>query len=122
MTYESLHDDDDFRVNWCRNMDSFLFICARDDHAAPHLSLCASRAARRHRAMRRRQPMGRHWAACRDWADRRHRTVRRHWTARRDRADRIHPANGLPADACNWAPPSGCGRHWAARSDRADRL
>ena len=24
MTYESLHDDDDFRVNWCRNMDSFL--------------------------------------------------------------------------------------------------
>ena len=97
MTYESLHDDDDFRVNWCRNMDSFLFICAQDDHAAPHLSLCASRAARRHRAMRRRQPMGRHWAA------------------RRDRADRIHPANGLPADACNWAPPSGCGRHWADR-------
>ena len=42
MTYESLHDDDDFRVNWCRKTDSFLFICARDDHAAPHLSLCAS--------------------------------------------------------------------------------
>jgi hypothetical protein len=55
MTYESLHDDDDFRVNWCRNMDSFLFICAQDDHAAPHLLLCASRAVRRRRAVRRQQ-------------------------------------------------------------------
>ena len=89
MTYESLHDDDDFRVNWCRNMDSFLFICARDDHAAPHLSLCASWAARRHRAVRHHQAVGCHWAA------------------RRDRAVRIHqqlgcpltPATGLHADA-----------------------
>ena len=100
MTYESLHDDDDFRVNWCRNMDSFLFICAQDDHAAPHMLLCTSRANRRDRA------------------------VGHHWAARRDRADRIHPASGLPADAFNWAPPSGCERRWAraGRRDRADRL
>ena len=98
MTYESLHDDDDFRVNWCRNMDSFLFICAQDDHAAPHLLLCASRAARRHRVVRRQQAVRRRRTV------RRQHAVGRHWAARRDRADRIHPATGLPADACNWAP------------------
>ena len=104
MTYESLHDDDDFRVNWCRNMDSFLFICAQDDHAAPHLSLCASRAARRHRAVRHRRAVRRQQAARRHQGVRRQQAVGYHLAARRDRADRIHPATGLPADACNWAP------------------
>ena len=108
MTYESLHDDDDFRVNWCRNMDSFLFICAQDDHAAPHLSFCSSRAARRqrgvlrHRVVRRQQAVGRHLAV------RRHRAMRRQQAVA---ATGLHAATGLTASTlqpgCPLTPATG---------------
>ena len=68
-----------------KRIHSFLY--ARGMTTPPPICRSAlRRAARRHRAVGRYRAVGRHWAA------------------RRDRADRIHPAPGLPTDACNWAP------------------